>query len=115
MNTLRHDYAFDDYGVILENDYTKSGISGLGTILSTGYRTSATSADTRLYRPLSKVMFALEWSISPHSPGLNHFVNVSLYALTVVLLFNALRLYISNSVLYTIPHRGIVRPSPYPH
>ena len=99
VNTLGHDYALDDYGVILENNYTKSGISGLGAILTTGYRTNATSADTQLYRPLSKVMFAVEWSISPHNPRLNHFVNVALFALTVVLLFNVLRLYISNSLL----------------
>jgi protein O-mannosyl-transferase len=106
-NTLGHDYAFDDYGVILENNYTKSGISGLGAVLSTGYRTNATSIDTQLYRPLSKVMFALEWSISPHSPGLNHFVNVALFALTVVLLFNVLRSYISGSVLVPFLTAGL--------
>lgn len=99
FNTLSNEYALDDYGVILENDYTKQGTSGIGTILSTGYRTSVTGTDNQLYRPLSKVMFAIEWSISPNSPGLHHFMNIALFALTVVLLFRMLRMYISNSVL----------------
>ncbi len=99
INTLSNDYALDDYGVILENEYTKQGTSGISTILTTGYRTSFTAGDNQLYRPLSKVMFAIEWSISPESPGLNHFMNVALFALTIVLLFKTLRLYISNSIL----------------
>ncbi len=99
FNTLSNEYALDDYGVILENEYTKQGVSGIPTILSTGYRTSFTAGDNQLYRPLSKVMFAMEWSLSPRNPGLNHFMNVALFALTIVLLFKTLRLYISNSIL----------------
>lgn len=98
-NTLTNQYALDDYGVILENDYTKQGFSGVSTIMTTGYRTSFTSADNQLYRPLSKAMFAMEWGLSAENPGLNHFVNIALFALTIVLLFKTLRLYISNSIL----------------
>jgi protein O-mannosyl-transferase len=43
-----------------------------------------------LYRPLSMIMFAIEWAISPNNPGIHHFVNVLLYALTIGLLFKLL-------------------------
>ncbi|TND08543.1 MAG: hypothetical protein FD123_2047 [Bacteroidetes bacterium] len=98
-NTLGHEYALDDYGVILENQVTKSGFDGIGTILKTGYRTSLTSVDYELYRPLSKVMFAIEWGMSPNSPGLSHFMNVVLFALSGLFLFRTLCLYLPQSPL----------------
>jgi predicted negative regulator of RcsB-dependent stress response len=43
-----------------------------------------------LYRPLSMVMFAVEWELSPGNPALGHWLNVLLYALTSVLLLKLL-------------------------
>lgn len=99
-NTLNHQYALDDYGVIVENEITKQGYDAVGTILKSGYRTSYTNVDVDLYRPLSRAMFAIEWGMSPDSPGLSHFVNVLLFALTCLLLFRTLCLYLPQAPLF---------------
>lgn len=99
FNSLSSGWALDDYGVIKEIPFVQQGFAGIDDILTTGYRTGLIIADNDLYRPLSKVTFAIEWWLSPDSPGLHHFFNVLLYALSVVLLFRMLRLYIKDSVL----------------
>jgi protein O-mannosyl-transferase len=98
-NTLVNDYALDDYGLILENKQTKEGTSAIFKILGSSYREGTVSGDNTLYRPLSKVMFAIEWSLSPESAGLGHFMNISLFALSVVLLFRMLRRYMSENII----------------
>jgi Tfp pilus assembly protein PilF len=101
FNSLQNQYALDDYSLILENEDTKAG-GGLGNIFhifGSSYRNGTLGGDNTLYRPLSKVMFAIEWGISPNNPALNHFMNVALYALTVVLLFRMLRRYLTGQVL----------------
>ena len=82
VNTLSHGYALDDYSLILENASTKKGISGLGEIFRTSYRYGYIFATDEIYRPLSKAMFAIEWSIAPNSPTIGHWVNVILYSIT---------------------------------
>jgi tetratricopeptide (TPR) repeat protein len=44
-----------------------------------------------LYRPLSLVMFAIEWQVAPATPALGHLVSVLLYAVTAAVLFRFLR------------------------
>jgi Tfp pilus assembly protein PilF len=98
-NSLVNDYALDDYGVILENQQTKEGTSAIFKILSSGYRAGTVGGDNALYRPLSKVMFAIEWSLSERNAGLSHFVNVSLFVLSIVLLFRMLRRYMKENII----------------
>lgn len=98
-NTLVNQYALDDYGVILENTTTKQGASATFKILGSSYREGMMGGDNTLYRPLSKVMFAWEWSLSEQSPGLSHFVNVCLFALSIVLLFRMLRRYMKENII----------------
>lgn len=98
-NTIGSGYALDDYGLILENNQTKAGSDALGQIFSSSYRAGSNMADVDLYRPLSKAMFAIEWSVSPASPGLNHFMNVVLFAFTGLLLFRTLRLYLKGTLV----------------
>ena len=86
-NTLSHDYALDDFSAIKENFVTKQGVEGIPTIMTTSYRYGYWLSNGTLYRPLSLVMFAMEWQMAPDSPGLSHFVNVFLYAMTGLLLF----------------------------
>ena len=99
-NTIGFDYAFDDYSTIKDNRIVREGISGIPSLLNTsalsGYRTSG----DELYRPLSLVMFALEWQFFPNNPAVGHAVNVTLYALTGSLLFVLLnRLFGSRPVI----------------
>jgi tetratricopeptide (TPR) repeat protein len=86
-NTLGHSYVLDDFSAIKDNFVTQQGVQGIPTILKTSYRYGYWNSNGSLYRPVSLITFALEWQIAPDSPGLSHFVNVLLYALTGMLLF----------------------------
>jgi hypothetical protein len=91
VNTLNHGYALDDYPTIYGNRLTTSGVRGIPTLLHTAYWYGLDGLNDWLYRPLSLVMFAIEWQIAPGTPTLGHWVNVILYALTAVVLFRFLR------------------------
>ncbi|MBK8923597.1 MAG: tetratricopeptide repeat protein [Saprospirales bacterium] len=93
LNTLGHQYVLDDPLAIGKNDLVKQGIAGIPDLFAHHYRagTEGAGASALLYRPLSLVTFAIEWSLAPGSPGLGHFMNALWYALTVGLLFAALR------------------------
>ncbi len=93
-NTLGHGYVLDDLLAITENSLVKKGISAIGELLSSHYRvgTEGAGASALLYRPLSLVTFALEWTMAPGSPFVAHLMNVLWYSATVGLLFNTLRI-----------------------
>lgn len=92
-NTLGHQYVLDDPLAITKNDLVKKGISGIPELFVRHYRagTEGAGSSALLYRPLSLVAFAVEWSLAPNSPFFGHLMNVLWYALTVGLLFGALR------------------------
>jgi tetratricopeptide (TPR) repeat protein len=95
-NTLNHGYALDDYSVIKENYITKKGFAGISELMTTEYRKGYWNGAGTLYRPLSLVMFAIEWQFSPDKPFLSHFINVFLYATTAVVLFFLLKKILKN-------------------
>lgn len=96
-NTFGHQYAVDDYVVIVENEYTKKGFAGIVDHFTqdsfTGY--FGKRADQLLtggrYRPLSLVSFAIEWQFFGRNPSLSHVVNVLCYGLLIFLIWNFLR------------------------
>ena len=96
-NTLGHKYVLDDNGAIKTNWVVKKGLEGIPLILKTPYRYGVSMLEDNLYRPLSLVMFAVEWQIAPGNPMLNHLVNVLFYALTSVLLLIVLSLLFHNA------------------
>jgi hypothetical protein len=98
-NTLGNDYVLDDFGVIKDNTQTKKGISAIPEIFKSSYRFGMNITDYQLYRPLSKAMFALEWSIAPDSPALGHFVNVLLFAFLCYLMFIVLNRYLKGNLI----------------
>ncbi len=99
-NTLQHAYTLDDYSVIKDNFVTKQGVAGIPTLLTTNYRHGYWNSVGTLYRPVSLVMYALEWQVAPDSPFVSHFVNVLFYGLTGFLLFFTLsRFWPEKSIL----------------
>lgn len=86
-NTLKHEYALDDFSAIKENYVTKQGVSGIGTIWKEHYRFGYWNSKASLYRPFTLMTFALDWELSPDNPGFSHFVNVLLYGFCGMILF----------------------------
>lgn len=97
-NTLHHNYVLDDAAVIKENVLTKGGIHSIGKILSSSYREGYVNNDHGIYRPLTKVMFAIEWQIAPDKPFLGHLMNLIFYSLSCVLLFTVLLKFLKINV-----------------
>lgn len=95
-NTIQHEWALDDFSVIKENFVTQKGFEGIGTHLTHSYRYGYGAGFGTLYRPLTPVMFAVEWQFFPDNPSVMHFVNVLFYALSGVLLFFVLARVFNN-------------------
>jgi len=96
-NTLKHSYVLDDNGVISSNWLVKKGVQSIPVILKTTYRYGVNDLSDNIYRPLSLIMFSIEWQIAPNNPYLSHFINVLFYALSCLLLFIVLRKYMSKA------------------
>lgn len=94
-NTLGNEYALDDAIAITSNSFTKNGFSGIPDLFKydtfTGFfgTTKELVAGGR-YRPLSLVTFAIEWQLFGENPGVSHFINILLYALTGMILWQLL-------------------------
>lgn len=91
-NTLTHDYALDDAIVITKNDFTKEGVQGIPDILTNDSFTGFFGQRKDLvkggrYRPLSQVMFAIEYELFGFNPFVGHFINVLLYGFLAITLF----------------------------
>jgi hypothetical protein len=99
-STINHGYTVDDGTVIENNKYTKQGIKAIGKILTTPYRSGFWDRNEGIYRPVSVVMFAIEYDLSSGKPWLGHLINILLYAITCVLVFKLLlRIFQSYNVL----------------
>jgi protein O-mannosyl-transferase len=88
--TIGHGFVLDDLAVIENNKFVQEGFGGIPDLFSTFYWKGFWDANAGLYRPLSMIMFAIEWAVSPNNPALHHFVNMLLYAVTIGLLFKLL-------------------------
>lgn len=93
-NTLGHSYTQDDAIVIYDNEFTTQGVSGIPDILR--YDTfrgffKVEGKDKLVaggrYRPLTLIMFALEWELFGYNPFVGHLISVLLYGFTCVLLY----------------------------
>ncbi len=92
--TIWFGYALDDVAVITKNDFVKDGFGGIGKILSTFYWAgfdSFANSNSGIFRPVSMIMFAIEYQVFGDSPAIFHFVNVLLYAFVSYQLYLLLR------------------------
>ncbi len=92
--TLAYDYTQDDAIVIKDNMFTTEGVAGIKGILTNdtfyGFFQKDGKAflvDGGRYRPLTLVMFAMEWQLFGDSPFAFHFITVLLYAFTGIVLY----------------------------
>ncbi|MCF8238546.1 MAG: tetratricopeptide repeat protein [Saprospiraceae bacterium] len=81
LNTLGHQWCLDDYSVIVDNWVTQKGVDGIPDHLTHDYRYGYWNSQGDLYRPLSLIMFSVEWSLFGNDPFFGHLINVLLYGL----------------------------------
>lgn len=93
-NTITHDYTQDDAIVIYDNMFTTEGAAGIDGILKydTFYGFFKVEGKANLvsggrYRPLTLVLFALEWQLFGNNPTIGHLMNVLWYGLTCMMLY----------------------------
>ena len=96
-NTLKHEYTQDDAIVIYDNMFTQEGVSGIPGILSndTFFGFFKEEGKAKLvaggrYRPLTQIMYAIEWQLFGKSPFIGHFINVLMYGLLGFMLYKML-------------------------
>ena len=95
-NSLMNDYALDDLMVIKQNSFTQKGISGIPDIFRYDSFTGFWGKEKKLvaggrYRPFSLATFAIEKTImGGFNPVVSHLINILLYALTGMLIFQLL-------------------------
>lgn len=90
-NSIFNEYALDDeFYTAGANKLTQKGVKGIPEIFST--RTFLNSDGSGYsYRPIAVTSFALEIQFFGEKARVSHFINVLLYALTMILLFSVLR------------------------
>lgn len=96
-NTLTHQFVLDDPLAIGLNKNVTAGFSGIWDIITGGYREN--NFGGQLYRPISLIMFAIEWQLSPNNPMIHHFFNVFWYALSICLVFKVFKNWLPDSGL----------------
>ena len=97
VNTLSHQYTQDDAIVIYDNMFTTQGISGIKGLFTkdTFYGFFKEEGKAKLvsggrYRPLTPVMFAIEYQLVGNNPWLGHLINMLLYGLLCMMIYKLL-------------------------
>lgn len=88
-NTLGNGYNMDDGMVTRNHPLTSKGLSAISEIFTSPYYSDAMGYAYG-YRPIVHLSFALEHDLFGEKPGAGHFINVILFALSVVLFFKLL-------------------------
>jgi tetratricopeptide (TPR) repeat protein len=105
-NTINHEYAVDDKNVIFQNQYTKKGLAGIKDLLTKDsfhgvYGDNPQFLAGGRYRPLSLVMFAIEYEIWPDTvektrkPHPGHIINILVFTLCCIAVYRLLRDFIT--------------------
>ncbi len=106
-NTLSHEFALDDAIVINDNSFTKKGFAGIWDQLTNdqfmgfyGEKKSLVSGGR--YRPLSMVLFNIEYALFGENASIGHLMNVLWYILNGILLYLSLKLLLPEKYAQSI-------------
>lgn len=88
-NTLGNNYNMDDSMVTINHKLTSQGLSAIGEIFTSPYYSDAMGYAYG-YRPIVHLSYAIEHELFGEKPGTGHFINVFLFAVSVVLFFKLL-------------------------
>lgn len=89
-NTIWNNYSLDDN--YINTTQIKEGISGIPKIITSRYSIiNSNGKEISLdYRPITLITFAIEHQFFGESPHLSHFINILLYALCLIVIYNFL-------------------------
>lgn len=106
LNTWQHGYAFDDAVAITGNKFTLQGVKGIPDLLTKDFFVGVYGQALELgggrWRPLSVVMFAIEYELFGLNPQVCHVINIVLYGLTGIVLLAALQIMMPTKPLLTL-------------
>jgi len=93
-NTITHDYTQDDAIVINDNEFTTQGFAGIPALLKYDTFRGFFKVDGKeklvsggRYRPLTPVMFAIEYQLFGYNPVIGHLLNILWFTLLVLVLY----------------------------
>ena len=98
-NTIPNNYSLDDVYVTKNNPQVNKGISGIPEIFTSLYANvqADDGSDMRFgYRPIAKTTFAIEHEFYDNAPHVSHFINLLLYVLVLLVLFQLLSKLLKN-------------------
>ena len=86
-NTIVNGYVLDDVMVLKENTMVMQGFKGIPELFATPHMRGYLIIPNDMYRPLSLVMFAVEYQFFGEKAWVGHFFNILMFAGCVVMLF----------------------------
>ncbi|HWY11763.1 MAG TPA: hypothetical protein VN026_10585, partial [Bacteroidia bacterium] len=89
-NTLKNGYSLDDEFVTGPENITSKGFKAIPKVFK-AFHVTDESGNNYEYRPIVKVTYAIEHGLWGENLMLSHLVNVLLYALCLMVLFNLFR------------------------
>ena len=105
-NSIKNNYALDDNYVTATspqnpNPRIQKGLKGIPEIFTSHYIES--NQQSFEYRPVVLTTFAIEYQFFGSNPHISHFVNVSIYTITGIILFTILTMLFSGyHVLFSV-------------
>ncbi len=87
INTLWNGYVLDDVMVLRDNTMVTQGTKAIGELLSTPHMRGYLIIPNDMYRPLSLVMFAIEYQFFGPNPMVGHFFNIVVFTGCVIYFF----------------------------
>lgn len=103
-NTLNNSFSLDDEFVTGPKNITSKGFKSLIKVFKV-FHVSDESGNTYEYRPIVKATFAIEYGLWQENLRMSHLMNVLIYALCLVVLFNLLKLIfkeVSHFILFGV-------------
>jgi hypothetical protein len=97
LTSLHNGFAYDDQPIIVANPHVQS-LAGFGHRFVETYWPAKDSAG--LYRPLTILLFALQWAIGGGGPFVFHLVNVLLYAALTAVVYSLARQLLPEAVAW---------------
>ena len=86
-NTLKNGFVLDDNVVTTKNKIVKQGLKGIPELLVTPRTKGLSFNKSDNYRPLTLIMFAVEYQFFGENAAVGHFFNILFFAGCVILLF----------------------------